>query len=80
MDTVEITIRVDPNVAAAYNRASPERQKEISNLIGYLLREPTPRQRAQAIDAIEQTAARASEEARNRGLTPEIFREILNDE
>jgi plasmid stabilization system protein ParE len=80
MDTEEINIKVDPEVAAVYRKASPEQQREISNLIGYLLRQPTPRQRDQTIDRIEQTAAKATQEARDKGLTPEVFREILNDE
>ncbi len=79
METVEITIKVDANIAAIFKRATPERQKEISNLIGCLLKEPTDEEKAKAIEALEQTANQAGQEAKAKGLTPEILEEIINE-
>lgn len=63
----EITIKVPSTIAEAYNQANDERKQEIIN-------------KKTAIRQLRQTMTEIGQEAQARGLTPEILKEILNED
>ena len=79
MQTEEIKIRVRPEVAEAYRNASPEKQAKIRALITVWVNEPEEDFEA-ATDALERVMDEIGARARERGLTDDILRDILNEE
>ena len=74
MTTEQITVSIDQDVAAAYRRASAEERRKLDMLVSLRLREAT-----QSAKSLAETAQEVSKRARERGLTPEILRDILDD-
>lgn len=74
METQSITIRVDAEVAQAYELASEDERRKLDILLSLKLREVTSNQRSllEVMDDI-------SRKARQRGLTLEILESILNE-
>ena len=73
--TEEITLTVDSEAARAYNSASPEERRKIDLLLNLSLREATSSKRP-----LKEIMAEIGENARSRGLTPEILQSILDEE
>jgi hypothetical protein len=70
----QITITVDPVVAAAYRAASSQDRQKLDLLVNLRLREAT-RDEGSLKEAMRQISQRAQE----RGLTPEILESLLDD-
>ena len=75
MPTEEITIRVDPEAARVYKTASEEERQRLDALLSQRLREAI-----RGGDDLEQYMRDVSRRAQARGLTPEILRELLNEQ
>jgi hypothetical protein len=72
MATEEITLRVSPEAAQAYRRATPQEQLKLEALVNLqLLGQLQPRR---TLDAI---IADMSLQAQERGLTPEVLADLL---
>ncbi|OKH57781.1 hypothetical protein [Scytonema sp. HK-05] len=85
----EITIKVPSEVAQAYRNASEEEREQLQLKIAAIMQSQftTDRQEAicaqrssEAIARLRNTMDKASLEAQERGLTPEILESILNDD
>lgn len=76
----EITIKVSPELAKIYRKASTETQEEIQEKINNLLIIELENKRQEAVKRLSIVMDKASEEAQANGLTPEILEEILADE
>ncbi len=74
METKEITIRVTPEAAKIYERASSQLKRKLDALLSLRLSEA-----AEPSRSIKEIMREASEEAQKRGLTEATLREILND-
>jgi hypothetical protein len=74
METKTITIRVDAEVAQAYESASEEERRKLDVLLNIKLRQVTGNKRP-----LEEIMDEISDKAQNRGLTPEILDSILNE-
>lgn len=74
MTTETITIHVDPRAAEAFNKASDEERQKLEALLSLRLLEVV-----QTTEPLEQLMRRISANAQQRGLTPEILQDILND-
>ena len=72
----EITIQIDSEAAKAYKSASPDEKKKIQFLISAWLKEVTSKDKS----SLKQLMNEISENARARGLTPEILETILSEE
>jgi hypothetical protein len=75
MQTEEITIRVDADLATAYLAASDEQRRKFDLLLSLRLRDATHPRRS-----LKDTAREIGRKARARGLTPEILESILKDD
>ena len=75
METQEITIRVDPESARAYEAALPEERRKIDLLLSLRLKQVTGR-----TAPLKQVMREISEKAQVRGLTEEKLDELLRDE
>lgn len=75
METREITIRVDPELARAYESATPEERRKIDLLLSLRLRQVTG-----PAAPLEQVMREISEKAQARGLTEEILDDLLRDD
>jgi hypothetical protein len=75
MATEEITLRVSPEAAQAYRRATPQEQLKLEALVNLqLLGQLQPRR---TLDAI---ISDMSLQAQERGLTPEALADLLRDD
>jgi hypothetical protein len=74
MTTEAITIRVDARAAQAFKTASDDERRKLEALLSLRLLEAV-----QTTEPLEQLMRRISENAQQRGLTPEILQDILND-
>jgi hypothetical protein len=74
MTTETITIRVDARAAEAFNTASDDERRKLEALLSLRLLEVV-----QTTEPLEQLMRRISANAQQRGLTPEILQDILND-
>jgi hypothetical protein len=72
--TREITIRVDPAAADAYQAASETQRRKLDLLLSLRLMEA-----ARAPESLEQVMDQISRNAQARGLTPEVLNDILKD-
>lgn len=74
MQTVEITIRVDPGAALAYREASDEVRRKLDLLLNLQLQNAF-RSEGSLSDLMREISRKAQE----RGLTPEILESILDE-
>ena len=74
MTTETITIRVDARAAEAFNTASEDERRKLEALLSLRLLEAV-----RTTEPLEQLMRRISSNAQQRGLTPEILQDILND-
>ena len=76
MATVNISIRVDEKAAEAFAAASTEKQRKIEFLLSLRLRDLTLGSRR----SLKVIMDEIGEQAKERGLTPEILESLLQDE
>ena len=70
----QITVSVDPDVANAYRLASANDRRKLDLLVNLRLRDAT---RSQA--SLKEVMFDISQNAQQRGLTPEIMQTILDE-
>jgi hypothetical protein len=71
----EIKIKVSPNVAQAYQKATDRQKSSLSTLFSIFLREDVNEE----VDFLGKLMDEISDRAVARGLTPEILETILNE-
>jgi hypothetical protein len=71
----EIKIKVSPNVAQAYQKATDRQKSSLSTLVSIFLREDVNEE----VDFLGKLMDEISDRAVARGLTPEILETILNE-
>ncbi len=71
----EITIKVSPEVAEAYHSASFQQRQKIQAIVSILLQKQVDTDVALLREMMDEI----SDRARDRGLTPEILKSILNE-
>jgi len=69
----EITIKVSPNVAQAYQKATERKKRSLATLVSVFLREDEN----EKVDFLGKLMDEISDRAVARGLTPEILETIL---
>ncbi len=74
MDTKNITIRVNAEVARIFETASEEQRRKLEALLSLKLSDATRNKRT-----LEEVMSEISQNAQARGLTPEILNSILNE-
>jgi len=74
MRTQEISIRVTPEAARVYARASAQKRRKLNALLSAKLSEV-----GRARRPLEEIMSDISRKAQARGLTPEILESILNE-
>lgn len=72
----EIKIKVSPNVAQAYQKATDRKKSSLSTLVSIFLREDVNEE----VDFLGKLMDEISDRAVARGLTPEILETILNEQ
>ncbi|MEH2466331.1 hypothetical protein [Nostoc sp.] len=75
----EITIKVPSEVAEAYRNAIEEKREQLQLKIVAIMQAQFKTPRLESIARLRNTMDKASLEAQERGLTPEILESILND-
>jgi hypothetical protein len=70
----EITLKVSPQVAEAYHKATEREKQSLVTLVSLFLGQD------EEIDFLGKLMNDISDKAVSRGLTPEILEEILNEE
>jgi len=75
MDTQEITIRVTPRAAHIYRAASEQDRRKLDVLLSLRLSDVNEPSRS-----LKEIMCEASEEAQAQGITPDILKEILDEE
>lgn len=76
----EITIKVPPEVAEAYRNSTEEEREQLQLKIAAIMQSQFTTPRLESIARLRNTMDKASLEAQERGLTPEILKSILNDD
>ena len=71
----EITIKVSPNVAQAYQKATERKKQSLATLVSVFFREDDN----EKVDFLGKLMDEISDRAVARGLTPEILETILNE-
>jgi len=74
MQTREITIRVTPDAAKVYESASEQERRKLDVLLSLRLNEARGPNRS-----LNQIMQEASQEAKERGLTEDLLKELLDD-
>jgi hypothetical protein len=74
MKVEEITIRVDPDAAQAYRETSDDERRKLDLLLSLRIHEATA-----TTGSLKDLMRDIGRKARERGLTPEILREILDE-
>jgi hypothetical protein len=69
----EITIKVSPNVAQAYQKATEHKKQSLATLVSVFFREDENKK----VDFLGKLMDKISDRAVARGLTPEILETIL---
>ena len=72
--TEQITVSVDPEVAAIYRSASAETRRKLEVLVNLRLRAAALSRRP-----LPEVMREVSRNARRRGLTPEVLQSILDE-
>lgn len=70
-----ITLKVNPEIAAAYQAVSPTEREQITKIVTLLLQNPKENDLA----FLRRIMDDISDKAEANGLTPEILESILND-
>lgn len=70
-----ITLEVEPEIAEAYQFASPEERRQIIEIVTLLLK----RENESDLDFLRKIMDNISDRAESRGLTSEILESILNE-
>ena len=70
----QITISVDSDIADSYRSASAQERRKLDLLVNLSLREATSGNRP-----LQEIMTEISNNARQRGLTPDILRSILDE-
>ena len=73
--TQEITIKVSPKVAAAYQNATEQEKQRLQALVNLFLDLDTPND----TDLLGAIMDQISDRVQERGLTPEILESILSE-
>jgi hypothetical protein len=76
----KITIEVTSEIAEAYRNASEEEREQLVLKIVAIMKSQFTTPRLESIAQLRNTMDKASLEAQERGLTPEILESILNDD
>ena len=76
----EIIIKVPFEVAEAYRNATEEEREQLQLKIAAIMQSQFITNRLEALARLRNTMDKVSQEAQERGLTPEILESILNDE
>jgi hypothetical protein len=71
----EITIKVSPKVAQAYQKATERKKQSLVTLVSLFLREDLNEE----VDLLGKLMDEISDRAVSRGLTPEMLETILNE-
>ena len=71
----EITIKVSPKVAQAYQKATQREKQSLATLVSLFLAEDAN----EKVDFLGKLMDEISDRAVSRGLTPEILETILNE-
>lgn len=74
MDIEQITISVNTDVANAYRIASEEERRKLDLLVNLRLRDAT-----RTKSSLKQVMGEISQNAQERGLTPDILESILDE-
>ncbi|MCC0178161.1 hypothetical protein I4641_14345 [Waterburya agarophytonicola K14] len=74
MNTKNITIRVNAEVARIFETASEEQRRKLEALLSLKLSDATRNKRT-----LEEVMSEISQNAQARGLTPEILNSLLNE-
>ncbi|MDJ0688900.1 MAG: hypothetical protein QNJ41_10350 [Xenococcaceae cyanobacterium MO_188.B32] len=75
MTTEEITIHVDADTAKAFKATSAQKRQKLELLLNLKLKESLSNS-----DSLLEIMDEISQEAINKGLTPEIIQSLLEDE
>jgi hypothetical protein len=75
MATEEITLRVSPAAAEAYRKATPQERLKFEALVSLQLLNHLQSKRS-----LDEVIADMSQQAQQRGLTPEMLEELLRDD
>ncbi len=75
MTTEEITIHVDADTAKAFKATSAQKRQKLELLLNLKLKESLS-----SSDSLLEIMDEISQEAINKGLTPEILQSLLEDE
>lgn len=70
----QITVSVDPDVANAYRLASDNDRRKLDLLVNLRLRDAT-----RSAAALKEVMLEISQNAQQRGLTPEILQSMLDE-
>jgi hypothetical protein len=70
-----IRIDIDPDLAQVYNSTSADNRRKVQLLVSMLMREIAREEKP----SLEQIMDQISDNAQERGLTPEILETLLND-
>lgn len=70
----QITVSVDPDVANAYRLASDNDRRKLDLLVNLRLRDAT-----RSKESLKNVMLQISQNAQQRGLTPEILQAILDE-
>ena len=76
----EIIIKVPFEVAQAYRNATEEDREQLQLKIAAIMQSQFTTNRLEALARLRNTMDKVSQEAQERGLTPEILESILNDD
>lgn len=76
----EIIITVSSEVAKAYRNASEAEKQQLQLKIAAIMQSQFTISRQESITRLRNTMDKASQEAQEQGLTPEILESILNDD
>ncbi|MCC5638138.1 hypothetical protein LC593_20330 [Nostoc sp. CHAB 5844] len=80
MTKEEITLKVPYEVAQAYRNASEEEKQQLQLKIVAIMQSQFTIPKQESITRFRNIMDKASQEAQERGLTPEILESILNDD
>ncbi len=76
----EIIIKVPSKIAEAYRNATKEEREQLQQKIAIMMQSQFTTKNSESITRLRDTMDKASQEAQEKGLTPEILQSILNDE